>query len=292
MVLLSTTFLSSSSAGCNIREGIVSAPDNAVWYISRDGQRAGPFTNDDFARFEEAGGLRPTDQVWHTGMQSWIAYSDHDARKVAGRLVDRHPSGSSASADDETCAICLMMRRAMRAVATGFLTALGRASTYLGKVRRSAASLATDASLEPKPKGVAGRTAQPSADPHPALISRSLFGEKESSVRSFSIAPVVERSDAGLMEHESKHNRDGATTDVVIDAVTEPSRASLSTPRLVAEGQAAANIGLELATFRAWVADGRLPRALPGCGKYDMKAIHLALDHMSGIASREVGSND
>jgi GYF domain 2 len=231
----------------------VSAPDNAVWYISRNGQRAGPFTNDDFARFEEAGGLRPTDQVWHTGMQSWIAYSDHDARKVAGRLVDRRPSGSSANADDETCAICLMMRRAMQAIATGFVTALGHASTYLGKMRRSAASLATDAS-------------------------------KESIVRSFSIARVLERSAPGLIERESKHNRD-------VDAVAESSRASLSTPRLVTEGQAAADIGLELATFRTWVADGRLPRALPG-GKYDMKAIHLALDHMSGIASREVGAND
>ncbi len=255
----------------------MSAPDNAVWYISRDGQRAGPFTNDDFARFEEAGGLRPTDQVWHTGMQSWIAYSDHDARKVAGRLVDQHPSGSSANADDETCAICLKMRKAMQAFATGLVTALGSAST---KMRRSAASLATDASL------VAGGTAPPSADPHPALMRRSFFGAKESSVRSFSIAPVLERSD------ESNHNRDGVTPDVVIDAVAEPSRPSLSTPRLVTEGQAAANIGLELATFRTWVADGRLPRALPGCGKYDMKAIHLALDHMSGIASREVGSND
>jgi hypothetical protein len=62
-----------------------------------------------------------------------------------------------------------------------------------------------------------------------------------------------------------------------------------SIPRLVSEGQAAAQIGLDLATFRAWVAAGRLPYALPDCGKYDMKAIHLALDRISGIAFRENG---
>ena len=41
--------------------------------------------------------------------------------------------------------------------------------------------------------------------------------------------------------------------------------------------------------FRTWVAAGRLPHALPDCGKYDMKAIHLALDRVSGIVSRENG---
>ena len=64
---------------------------------------------------------------------------------------------------------------------------------------------------------------------------------------------------------------------------------SSSTPRLVSEVEAAVQIGLHLATFRAWVAAGRLPHALPDCGKYDMKAIHLALDRISGIVSRENG---
>ena len=66
-------------------------------------------------------------------------------------------------------------------------------------------------------------------------------------------------------------------------------RSPSSIPRLASEGQAAAQIGLDLATFRAWVAEGRLPHALPDCGKYDMKAIHLVLDRMSGIAAREIG---
>ena len=69
-------------------------------------------------------------------------------------------------------------------------------------------------------------------------------------------------------------------------------RLSSSTPRLASEVQAAAHIGLDLATFRAWVAAGRLPHALPDCGKYDMKAIHLALDRMSGIGSRENGLHE
>jgi hypothetical protein len=267
----------------------VSAPNDAVWYISRDGQRAGPFTNDEFAGFEEAGRLRPTDQVWQPGMQSWVAYSDHDARQVAGRLVERDPSRSSPNTDGETCAICLMMWRATQAFASGLMAALGSASAYLGKMRTSAASPGTHGSLEPAPSKASGETARPSADPPPALTRH--FGPKEPSVRSFSIASVFERPDTGLIDHESRHNRDGVTPVVVSDAVAEPSRPSLSTPRLVSEGQAAADIGLELATFRTWVADGRLPRALPGCGKYDMKAIHLALDHMSGIASREVSSN-
>ena len=32
---------------------------------------------------------------------------------------------------------------------------------------------------------------------------------------------------------------------------------------------------------------GRLPHALPDCGKYDMKAIHLALDRVSGIVPQK-----
>jgi hypothetical protein len=268
----------------------VSAPNDAIWYISRDGQRAGPYTNDEFARFEEAGRLRPTDQVWQTGMQSWIAYSDHDARTVAGRLVDRDTAGSSAKADDETCAICLLVQRAMRAVAKGVVRALHSASTYLGKIRASAASPATDASPAPTPEG-AGGTTRPSADPRPASIRPSLFRTKESNARRLSITPVLERPDGGIIEHDSKQDPDGVRPDVAIDAVAEPSHPAPSTPRLVSEEQAAADIGLEFATFRTWVADGRLPRALPDCGKYDMKAIHLALDRMSGIASREVGSS-
>jgi hypothetical protein len=53
--------------------------------------------------------------------------------------------------------------------------------------------------------------------------------------------------------------------------------------RLVAEKEAAAAVGIELATFRAWVETGRLPKPLPDCGKYDLKAIDAAIDKISGL---------
>lgn len=56
-------------------------------------------------------------------------------------------------------------------------------------------------------------------------------------------------------------------------------------PRLMTEGQAAEAIGLELATFRHLVACGRLPKPLPELGLYDMKAIDVALDRLSGIGA-------
>jgi hypothetical protein len=55
--------------------------------------------------------------------------------------------------------------------------------------------------------------------------------------------------------------------------------------RLVLEKEAADAVGIDLATFRAWVACRRLPQDLPDCGKYDLKAIDLALDRMSGLLS-------
>jgi hypothetical protein len=53
--------------------------------------------------------------------------------------------------------------------------------------------------------------------------------------------------------------------------------------RLVTEREAADAIGLDLATFRAWVGSGKLPKPIPDCGKYDLKAIDAALDRVSGL---------
>jgi predicted site-specific integrase-resolvase len=55
--------------------------------------------------------------------------------------------------------------------------------------------------------------------------------------------------------------------------------------RLKNEKESAEYIGLEVATFRAWVESGRLPQPIPDCGKYDAKALDLALDRISGINS-------
>lgn len=54
-------------------------------------------------------------------------------------------------------------------------------------------------------------------------------------------------------------------------------------PRLQTEAAAAAAIGLELATFRHLVACGRLPKPIPEFDRYDMKAVHAALDQISGL---------
>jgi hypothetical protein len=56
-------------------------------------------------------------------------------------------------------------------------------------------------------------------------------------------------------------------------------------PRLATEKEAAEAIGLELATFRSLVECGKLPKPLPECGKFDMKAIDVALDRISGLGS-------
>jgi hypothetical protein len=55
--------------------------------------------------------------------------------------------------------------------------------------------------------------------------------------------------------------------------------------RLVTEKEAAEDVGVPLATFRAWVAAGRLPKPLPECGLYDRKALDAAVDKISGLGS-------
>jgi hypothetical protein len=53
--------------------------------------------------------------------------------------------------------------------------------------------------------------------------------------------------------------------------------------RLVAEKEAAESIGLDLATFKAWVECGKLPKPIADCNKFDMKAIDAAIDRVSGL---------
>jgi hypothetical protein len=53
---------------------------------------------------------------------------------------------------------------------------------------------------------------------------------------------------------------------------------------------AAAYLGLTGAAFSKWVAEGRIPKPLPGTRRWDRKAIDLALDRISGIATWAVVS--
>src|SRR5580765_5452033 len=58
---------------------------------------------------------------------------------------------------------------------------------------------------------------------------------------------------------------------------------SVRLSRLVGEKEAATALGLELATFRSWVASGKLPKPIAECSKYDLKAIDAALGRISGL---------
>ena len=53
--------------------------------------------------------------------------------------------------------------------------------------------------------------------------------------------------------------------------------------RLVSRDQAAAYCGLSVSTFSKWVKIGRLPSALSGTSRWDLKAIDLALDSLSRL---------
>jgi hypothetical protein len=53
--------------------------------------------------------------------------------------------------------------------------------------------------------------------------------------------------------------------------------------RLVTESEGAEYVGLEVATFRAWVASGRLPKPITDINKYDVKALDRAIDLISGL---------
>ena len=63
-------------------------------------------------------------------------------------------------------------------------------------------------------------------------------------MRRLPITPVLEQLRGEAIEHNSEQDRDSVRPDVMIE-VAEPSRPSASTPRLVSESQAAADICLE-----------------------------------------------
>ena len=263
----------------------MSALNDPVWYISRDDQRRGPFSSDQFARFEEVGTLRPTDQVWQTGMDAWIDYNDYVARKSVAHLESPHrPSASGPEKDNEKCAICHLIRGGMRALTATLTTASQTVSRLLAKLSGvHASSLASDGS-----EHVPERTASPPADPPPGSVHPPLLGAQELDMRPPANGQIL-RHPAGRVIDHAKQAQNSAMAVSAEDLFQALPRSASSIPRLASEGQAAAQIGLDLATFRAWVAEGRLPRALPDCGKYDMKTIHLVLDRMSGIASSENG---
>jgi GYF domain 2 len=271
---------------------IVLAPNDAVWFIARDRKHAGPFTADEFARFEVEGHLRPSDRVWKTGMDAWMAYGDYEARRAAMNVPTPNPAGPP-KAEQGNVSSASWSGRGLGGLTNTLAGAFRSVSARLARERDPSAS--PGAANHPPlhaPEGADGRAPRTPANPHSASTRSPLAGAPEPNVQRGAGAPISERpAPGGVTEHSGKPRHE-AVSDAAFADAAEAARRSRSTPRLASEVRAAIDIGLDLTTFRTWVADGRLPRALPDCGKYDMKAIHLALDRMSGIAPGEGGSSD
>ena len=58
-------------------------------------------------------------------------------------------------------------------------------------------------------------------------------------------------------------------------------------PRLLTREQAATYCGLSVQGFSNWVKAGRLPPAIGGTARWDLKAIDAALDLLSGVGSTD-----
>jgi hypothetical protein len=210
-------------------------------------------------------------------MYAWIEYGDYNA----SRIGQTHPGHS----DQPASAIKRFGRRAVSPLTKTFMRL---AVTTRRSVARQLANIRNVLSpFSPKP---AGSTAQPKAfageTVHPCgpSIHPSLAGAEELQLQSLANG-VDSREPRGrhyVKQHQGPRVPEGKFEDNV-----QPQPRLESTSRLVDEVQAAAHLGLDLSTFRAWVAAGRLPRALLDCGKYDVKAIHLAVDRMSGINSSD-----
>jgi hypothetical protein len=63
-------------------------------------------------------------------------------------------------------------------------------------------------------------------------------------------------------------------------------------PRLVDRREAASYCSLRPRTFSAWVRKGRLPPPIEGTNRWDLKALDLALDSLSGIKDIEGSALD
>jgi len=57
-----------------------------------------------------------------------------------------------------------------------------------------------------------------------------------------------------------------------------------ASPRLVSRKQLLAHLGgISGTTLARWIDEGRVPRALPGTTRWDLKAVNAALDRASGL---------
>jgi hypothetical protein len=78
----------------------------SVWYIARDGEVAGPVSQAEFAEFLRRGHLRPTDLIWHDGLDDWasgadlLAQLEHDVEPAPARPRDRGLRGAAVASTE------------------------------------------------------------------------------------------------------------------------------------------------------------------------------------------------
>jgi hypothetical protein len=76
-----------------VGETTLSDHKDVAWYISREGQRFGPFTADDFADFEATNQIKASDHIWYTGLDDWLAYSEYTRAEQTSKLIGVQPGG-------------------------------------------------------------------------------------------------------------------------------------------------------------------------------------------------------
>jgi hypothetical protein len=121
----------------------VSGSSDVVWYIERDNQRFGPFSTEDFRRFEREGQLVPTDIVWHTGLDDWITYGDYRTSQRSRTSVASPGVGVATATAGEVAAgsprsaLRPLLRKALRFPTDMMATAIAivRRPTEFGQSR-------------------------------------------------------------------------------------------------------------------------------------------------------------
>lgn len=63
-------------------------------------------------------------------------------------------------------------------------------------------------------------------------------------------------------------------------------------PRLITRHEAATYCGLKPSAFSLWVANGTMPKPVPGTRRWDRRAIDAKLDEKSGIAKKDSDETD
>src|SRR5262245_16726395 len=61
------------------------------WYIARAGVSYGPFTAEEFARFQAEGQLTLTDEVWNAGFERWVSYEDFRSARPSHSKAPQEP---------------------------------------------------------------------------------------------------------------------------------------------------------------------------------------------------------